>query len=477
MKELIKLIKESPELFTDILDSIKDAIYISDSEGKTLWLNTASERMCRLPKNKIIGRNVKDLEKEGVYSPSVTRMALEANKNVSTVQIVNEGRKYIATGHLVKNEKGKVILAVAHSRDITEAVKNTTKLQETEGLLKRYTEEIRKQSTIAIKQTSSYWKRKSKSYENVEKLIPKIANVDTTAMIIGETGTGKSMTAEKIHLLSKRKSGPFMQINCASLPPDLLESELFGYERGSFTGAASQGKGGLIQAAEKGTLFLDEIGELPLYLQAKLLYFFQSKKYLPIGARKYQYADVRIITATNRNLEDMVAKGTFRSDLLHRLNILTLKLPSLRESIEDIEEMAQHFLNVFNQKYYVKKTFSKEVLNAFYKHSWPGNVRELENLIERLVILSDEQIEGKDLKQHMIQQSRGIGVINSINYTSMTNLIEEIEKNMIVEALEKNKSTRKAAKYLGVTQSLLMRRVKKYNIRITEDNEKKVDEY
>jgi PAS domain S-box-containing protein len=476
LRELITFLYENPKLFVDILDSIKDAIYISDSNGNTLWLNKASERMCRLPKDKIIGKNVKDLEKQGIYSPSVTRMALELNKNVSTVQIVNEGRKYIATGHLVKDEEGKVIVTVAHSRDITEAVKNTTKLHETEGLLKKYSEEIRKQSTIAIKQKSSYWKRKSKSYENAEKLMPKIANVDTTVMIIGETGTGKSMTAEKIHLLSKRKSGPFVQINCASLPESLLESELFGYEKGSFTGAASQGKSGLIQAAERGTLFLDEIGELPSYLQAKLLYFVQAKQYLPIGARKYQQADVRIITATNQNLDDMVAKGTFRSDLLHRLNVLTVKLPPLRESLEDIEELAQHFLHIFNQKYDVKKTFSKEVLNAFYKHSWPGNVRELENLIERLVILSDEQITEEDLNQHLVQQNSGISVFHAKNFSSMTNLLEETEQNLIVDALEKYKSTRKAAKFLGVTQSLLMRRVKKYNIRIAEENETKMED-
>ncbi|KAB7707189.1 PAS domain-containing protein [Bacillus aerolatus] len=473
MEKLLQLTKKKPELFTDILESIKDAIYIVDHEGTTLWMNSASEAMCRLPRKQMIGRNVRDLEREGVFNPSVSRMALEAGKNVSTVQVMDEGRKYIATGHLVKDKEGKVIVSVAHCRDITEAVKNTSKLKETEELLEKYSAEIRKLTKINPKIGDSValiLSGKSRNRVAAGEIIKKIAAVDTTALITGETGTGKSVTAEKIHLLSKRKSKPFVQINCASLPEALLESELFGYERGSFTGAASQGKAGLIQAAEQGTLFLDEIGELPLHLQTKLLHFLQSKKYLPIGAREYKYADVRIITATNRNLEDMAAEGTFRSDLFYRLNVLTVKLPPLRESIDDIEEMARYFLDIFNEKYRMNKSFSDKVVKAFHQYIWPGNVRELENLIERLVILSEKLIEEKDLPQKMIQQYRDPKAVTaSLNHTTMPDLLEEMEKNMILEALEKKKSTRKAAKYLGVTQSLLMRRVKKYNIQLVEE--------
>lgn len=476
MEKLFELSHQNPALFVDILESINDAIFISDHEGTTLWLNSASEAMFGIPKNKITGKNVRDLEKEGLFKPSVLRMALEEGKNVSTVQTVGKGRKYIATGHLVINREGKVIAAVAHLRDITDAVKNTSKLQEIEELLEKYSAQIRKltnmqQNRIGVENVNLGGKSNSRII--AKKIVEKIAAVDTTALIVGETGTGKSLTAEKIHLLSKRRNGPFVQINCASLPDSLLESELFGYEKGSFTGATSKGKTGLIKAAESGTLFLDEIGEMPLHLQTKILHFIQSKTYMPIGAREPRHADVRIIAATNRDLEQMVAESKFRSDLFYRMNILTVNIPSLRESRDDIEDLAIYFLNMFNEKYNKNKRFSNGVLKNFIHYSWPGNVRELENLIERLVILSeDEFIEEKDLpqkmmEQHMISKSPYIS-----NNATMTEILEEIEKKMIIDALETENSTRKAANFLGVTQSLLMRRVRKYNIKLVVEESK-----
>lgn len=476
LEKLFELSHQNPALFVDILESIKDAILITDHEGTTLWLNSASEEMHGIPRNKITGRNVRDLEKEGLFEPSVLRMTLEEGKNVSTVQTVGNGKKYIATGHLVKNKDGKVIAAVAHLRDITDAVKNTSKLQEIEELLEKYSAQIRKLTNMQKNSNRAEYVNfggKSKSRVSARKIIEKIAAVDTTALIVGETGTGKSLTAEKIHMLSKRKNGPFIQINCASLPDSLLESELFGYEKGSFTGATSKGKQGLIQAAETGTLFLDEIGEMPIHLQTKILHFLQSKTYMPIGAREPRYADVRIIAATNRDLEGMLAEGTFRSDLFYRLNILTVKMPALRESRDDIKDLAIYFLDLYNGKYNKSKHFSEGVLKNFLQYSWPGNVRELENLIERLVILSEDKvIEEKDLPQKMIRRNMLSSPPSHSNHATMPEILEEMEKKMIIDALEKENSTRKAAKYLGVTQSLLMRRIRKYNIQLVVEASK-----
>lgn len=470
MERLFNLFKEEPELFISILESINDAIYITDHEGTTLWINHVSETMFELPRNVIIGRNIKILENEGVFRPSVIRKALEEGKNVSVVQKVAGGRKFIATGHLVKNNEGNVIAAVAHCRDITEIVNNATKLQEIEELLEKYIAYIRqltneRENKNGVKYTHFGWQSEKRVSAN--KVIEKIAAVDKISLIMGETGTGKSLTAEQIHSLSKRRNGPFLKINCASIPESLLESELFGYEKGAFTGATSKGKPGLIQTAEGGTLFLDEIGEIPLHLQAKLLHFLQSKTYLPIGARGSKQADVRIIAATNRDLESMVAEGTFRSDLFYRINVLTVRIPALRECPKDVEELANYFLNLFNIKYNKEKYFSDGVIKIFLQYSWPGNVRELENLIERLVILSEEDlIEEKDLPQKMIQENFNSIVPSHANNASMPAILEEFEKNMIIDALKKENSTRKAAKLLGVTQSLLMRRIKKYNIQI-----------
>lgn len=466
MIELKRLNEKNPDLFFHILESIKDAIFITDHEGKTLWLNSASEEMCGVPRSEILNRNVRELEKEGLFNPSVLRMALDENKNVSTVQTVSKGRKYIATGHLVRDERGNVIVGVAHLRDITDAVHNTTKLQEVEELLEEYSKQIRKLISTRTESEKNIFET-DQIHLIPEQMLRKIASVDTTVLIEGGTGTGKTLTAKQIHLLSDRKNGPFVQINCAALPDSLFESELFGYEKGSFTGATSKGKAGLIKTAESGTLFLDEIGEIPLHLQSKLLHFLQSKTYLPIGARNLESSDIRIIAATNRNLEEMVEEGKFRSDLYYRMNVLKVSIPPLRESKNKIERFAHHFLAKFNEQYQTNKRFSDEVLDRFLAYSWPGNIRELENLIERLVILSDkEYIEAKDLPQKMIEQDREVNTPYLTSDTTMPEVLEEMEKQMIIDALKKEKSTRKAAERLGVTQSLLMRRLKKYNIKL-----------
>lgn len=469
MKDLLKLSDNHPKLFIDMLESLKDSFYISDHEGTTLWMNSVSEAMCCLPRNEIIGRNVRDLEKEGVFNPSVSRLALEAGKNVSTVQEMNNGRKYITSGHLIKDESGKIIAVVAHCRDITEVVKNTSKLKEIEELLEKYSLEIRKLTEAsAKKQGKSTFIIGGNSPNRVDaaSIIEKIAAVDTTALITGETGTGKSLAAERIHQLSKRNQGPFVHVNCASLPEALLESELFGYEEGAFTGAISKGKDGLIKTAESGTLFLDEIGELPLQLQTKILHFLQSKTYMPIGGRRAKKADVRIIAATNRNLEQMVGEGHFRTDLFYRLNVLSVQMPPLRDSVEDLGKIALHFLDIYNVQYHKNKTFSDTVLKIFQSYSWPGNIRELENLIERLVILSEgEEITEEDLPQKMIERRTAEGLAVPEEAT-LFEALEAVEKQMIIDALEREQSTRKAAKCLGVSQSLIMRRVKKYNIKL-----------
>ncbi|PWW31373.1 PAS domain S-box-containing protein [Cytobacillus oceanisediminis] len=472
MEQLLKLANQRPNFFTDILNSINDAIYITDKNGVTLWVNHISEVITQVPREKLIGRNVRDLEKERVFSPSVTRLAAEANSNVSTVQEVRDGRKFIATGHLVKDEKGEVIAIVAHCRDITEAVKTSSKLRDTEELLEKYSQELRKLK-IPLHTSDLPAKKELILHPSTEDLIGKIAKVNTTALITGETGTGKSATAERIHLLSKRYNAPFIQINCASMPEQLLESELFGYKKGAFTGAHTSGKQGLIQAAEGGTLFLDEIGELPTHLQAKLLHFLQTKTYLPIGAREYVQANVRIIAATNRNLEKMTEEGSFRSDLYYRLHILAINLPPLRERKEVIKDLAFYFLDTYNQKYNVKKRMTSGVLDIFQSYHWPGNIRELENLMERLVILCDQTIDEKDLPQKMMENLHLPDYRKQTDpYNSMPELLENIERNMILDALKKEKSTRKAAQKLGVTQSLLMRRVRKYGIDVHAESAK-----
>lgn len=440
---------------------INDGIYISDQKGNTLWLNKASEKILNKRKDEIIGRNVIDLEREGIMKPSVTRMVLENRNTITTVQTSSNGRKYLVTGHMITVSGEKLI--VVHSRDITEAVRTSTQLGETEQLLKRYSEEIRLMKLRENKAlTNQNLIGKSSIFRQLLEFIEKVAGVDTTVLITGETGVGKNVIAEQIHKLSSRHQKPFVHINCGAIPESLFESELFGYKKGAFTGALNSGKIGLVQMADGGTMFLDEISELPIHLQYKLLQLLQNKSYLPVGDTKVRTADIRIIAATNRDLLEMAKEGTFRLDLYYRLNVLPIHVPSVRERQEDIFPLLYHFLKKFNQMHSKNRRFSPELLDVLQNYEWPGNIREMENLIERLVITSKEdEISIEDLPEKMKKNRSQLKQFLKEG-ESLTEALERIEKNIILEAYQTYQTTRKTAEMLGVTQSLLMRRLKKY---------------
>lgn len=455
------------ELYEEILNKLADGIYISDREGITLWVNKASAAMCHIPQAELVGRSVWELEKEGIFNPSVTRMALEAGKTISTVQSMKNGRKFLVTGHLIHNKQGEIELVVAQSRDITEAVRTTSQLEETEMLLRRYSQEILSMKLENRKEHLSHpIVGRSKSYLTLLDLINKVAEVDTTVSITGETGVGKSVIAKRIHQLSQRHDKPFLQINCGALPESLIESELFGYKKGAFTGANTEGKVGLVKMADKGTLFLDEIGELPLHLQSKILQLLQEKTFIPLGDTQLQTVDVRIIAATNRNLADMIDEKTFRADLYYRLNILPIHVPPLRERQEDLLPLLYHYLNKCNERYSKNRSLSPEFLQILQNYDWPGNIRELENLIERLVITATkDHISIEDLPERIRRAKPGeASHFIILPGESLSEMVERIEKEIIEHSYNRYRSTRKVSKSLGITQSSLMRRLKKYQI-------------
>lgn len=450
-----------------ILDALMDPIYITDSKGNTIWLNTAGEKEFG-SKERLIGKNVKELEKSGFFKPSVNRQTLESGKSISLVQTINEDKKFLVTGHLVKDEKGEIIYSVAHGRDITNTFHKSFQLKETEALLKHYSHEVRKliidndDNLQEVKLTG-----KSPMFTSLVEKLNVISSVDTTVLITGETGVGKSLIAKHIHHLSNRSDGPFIQINCSSIPHALIESELFGYTPGSFTGANKAGKSGLVAMAETGTLFLDEIGELPLDLQSKILHLIQEKSYMPIGDTKWRQANVRIIAATNRNLEEMIEANEFRTDLFYRLNVLPVNVPALRDRLEDIGYLINHFLMKFNSVHHRKKDISLEAITALESYQWPGNIRELENLIERLVILSpNREIEVKDLPDYIKTAEKMSFSLSLASNKDMPNMVKELETALIIEAHKQHKTTRKMASALGITQSSLVRRIYKYEIKL-----------
>ncbi|MGE5701063.1 MAG: sigma-54 interaction domain-containing protein [Clostridia bacterium] len=449
----------------NILNALADGIYISDADGTTLWLNDACENLCGYPKAELIGRNVAELEAIGIFNPSIARLVKETGKTTTAIQQVNNRSRFLVTGYLIHDEQGNPELIVGHARDITEAVRTSSQLEETEALLKRYSQEIEMMRRQVQNNTANTLVGSSRSYQSLLELLKKVAVVDTTLLINGETGVGKTFHAEHIHRLSDRCNGPFIHVNCSAIPEALIESELFGYQKGAFTGASQTGKIGLVKMAEKGTLFLDEISELPYHLQSKLLSLLQNKTYLPIGDTKTRIADVRIIAATNANLLDLVKAGKFRQDLYYRLNVLPIVVPPLRERREDIFPLLYFHLQAFNDKHHQERKFAPEVLDVLQQYDWPGNVRELENMVERLVITArDDEIVIADLPEELRSISMNVELRSLGTGLSLTERLEQIEAELIQQSLHQHKSSRKTAAALGITQSLLMRRVKKYGL-------------
>jgi len=297
---------------------------------------------------------------------------------------------------------------------------------------------------------------KSKSMKDIFMLIRKVAPLDSTVLITGESGTGKDLIAKSIHYQSRRKDNNFVSINCASIPETLLESELFGFKRGAFTGAVNDSKG-LFKEANKGTLFLDEIGEMPVSLQAKLLRALQDKKIRPLGSSEETDVDVRIIAASNHNLRKRIKKGYFREDLFYRLNVISIEIPPLRERQEDIPLLLNHFISEYNKKLNKNiEGIEKEVLDLFYNYDWPGNVREMEHLIERMLILEEgDKLTTENLPSHfkekLTQKTEDIPLIKDNNF-NLEDYIDNLKSKIIKKALTQTKGNKKkAAKILGIS--------------------------
>jgi len=297
--------------------------------------------------------------------------------------------------------------------------------------------------------------------QDVFEAVHRVAPTKATVLLRGESGTGKELIAKAIHYMSPRSKGPFIKFNCASIPEGLLESELFGHEKGAFTGAISARKG-KFELANRGTIFLDEVGDLPITLQPKILRVLQEREFEPVGSEKTQKVDVRIITATSRNLENLVSKSGFREDLYYRLNVIPIFLPSLREREEDVRLLIDYFLKHFNRENARTVKFDKSALQVFMTYEWPGNVRELENTIERLVIMSASNA----ITAAELPESLSIRRLKApAKSMSLTSDIEEIEKANIIDALEKSEWVQaKAAKLLGLTPRQIGYKIKKYGI-------------
>lgn len=453
----IKKLQSELGIFTKVIEEMNDGIYITDGKAKTLLVNKSYERISGTSRELFLGKTMMQIISEKLIDKSVTLEVLKQKKEVTMDQILNNGKKVLITGTPIYSDDGKLDLVVTVVRDIT----TLNKLQEALHIKQMEIDKLK----LFIGENNGLIYR-SELMKNIIKRAEKCSNYDTTILITGETGVGKDMVAKFIHRNGNRKNKVFMEINCAAIPPTLLESELFGYEKGAFTGALKQGKKGIFELANNGTIFLDEISEMPLSLQAKLLKVIQDKKIYKIGGDKNIPIDVKIITASNKNLEEMVVMKRFRSDLYYRLNVIPINIPPLRERKEDILPLIDYFLENMIKSYGEEKKFDEKAMKILYEYSYPGNIRELKNLVERAYILSiDSIITDEDLPSELKTEiENSIEISEKYKGFSLMQAINNLERELIKDALEKTNTNKEAAKLLGVEASTFTRKRQKYSL-------------
>ncbi|EON4223862.1 sigma 54-interacting transcriptional regulator [Escherichia coli] len=430
------------KIFATMIDNMDQGVLVVDDENRVQFVNQTALKTLGVVQNNIIGKPVR-------FRP----LTFESNFTHGHMQhIVSwDDKSELIIGQLHNIQGRQLFLMAFHQSHTSFSVANAPDEPHIEQLV-----------------------GECRVMRQLKRLISRIAPSPSSVMVVGESGTGKEVVARAIHKLSGRRNKPFIAINCAAIPEQLLESELFGYVKGAFTGASANGKTGLIQAASTGTLFLDEIGDMPLMLQAKLLRAIEAREILPIGASSPIQVDIRIISATNQNLAQFISEGKFREDLFYRLNVIPITLPPLRERQEDIELLVHYFLHLHTRRLgSVYPGIAPDVVEILRKHRWPGNLRELSNLMEYLVnvVPSGEVIDSTLLPPNLL--NNGTTEQSDVTEVSEAHLalddaggtaLEEMEKQMIREALSRHNSKKEVADELGIGIATLYRKIKKYEL-------------
>ncbi len=439
----------SNEDLWEIVDHLHDEIMVYDHAYHLVYVNQAAQRHYGIPAEELMGAHFSQLD-ETYWGNSTLPEVYEKKKMVAKRQITNLGLDIITISVPIFDENGEIKYVAQNVNDIY----NYTKIGKAE---EEFLEITNGQS-----EAQEQFLYASESMKTVMELIQKIKNVKTPCLILGETGTGKTYLAKYMHQQSIRKDKPFVAVNCACMNPNLIESELFGYKKGAFSGASTTGKKGIVELADGGTLFLDEISEIPYDLQGKLLSFIQDQEFMALGSEKKQAVDVKIIAATNRSLADMVKAKTFREDLYYRLNTFEVTIPPLRERKEDVELLVRHYLEQYNETYFRNHTLTEEAMRILKNYKWPGNIRELSHVMEKAVILTN----GKEI--HTVNLPKMIFDIGeskeniSVGQKTLQEALEEVERKMVQEAYRQHGSSVKVAQALGVSQPTAYRLIKKY---------------
>lgn len=445
-------LKKDDQMLNTALDHCVDSFHLTDGQGIVLRVNRAFCQRTNVTREEVEGRSVEEAVRRGLYKPAMTYVVAREKRQITYLQEGPYGGPTITTMTPILDQEGQVEYIVSNARFLAEL-----------DALQRYYKECsaKKQEQPQEAQPMLFH---APAMKQMWELAAHVAASDSSILITGETGTGKSFLARQIHAHSPRSKRRFVEINCAAIPESLMESELFGYTDGAFTGARRQGKKGLIELADKGTLFLDEIGDMPLALQAKLLQVLQNRTITRIGGEREIPVDLRLITATNQDLETLIDGGKFRRELYYRINVIPLEIPPLRRRREDIPVLLESFLHKFNEKYHSTIIISNDALARLQQYPWPGNVRELENMVERLVVTNRKGIvEEEDLPNTILLNTASQLETVSVNrILPLREALEEVERQLVREAYERYGSSYKVAQALEISQSSANRKISKY---------------
>ncbi len=471
MEQLEKFFRDKPEfLLRKLIGSSFDGVTIANSKGQTIWYNQSFLQMSGLLPSQLDNYTAQELIENGWMADSASNEAISKGTTITKSVKYSTGVEALISATPIFDDDGKLIYTFQNVRDITELNKLKHKLDETYALTESYRQTL--QEVQQTKEKNNQIIFQSALMEKIIVLAHKFSKVDTPVLILGESGAGKDVLANYIHSISPRtNNGPFVKINCGAIPEHLLESELFGYETGAFSGANKGGKAGLFEVANGGTIFLDEIGEMPLSLQVKLLGVLQDLKIQRVGGTKQIPIDVRVIAATNADLEKMIREKQFRQDLYFRLNVLSITIPPLRERPDDIIVLIEHFIQMFNEKHQIHKSFSPNTIKLFLSYDWPGNIRELKNLVERLMIISDGNIVDETFVPANIHQKISNSNVHSIeapieetSSLSLKNIMDEYEKKILSHYLAKYRPMKHCSDVLGIDLTTLARKKKRHKL-------------
>ena len=460
----IRLLKEMTRERDAIIDSSSDGLFVCDGHATVIRMNPASERIHQTKAEAVVGKNMVDLIDEGFIDRSAALEAVETKTVVNLLQ-KKGNRKLISTATPVLNDAGEIIRVVVSEQDITQ-FENLQRQLEQEQEIKHQLQHQLVEMQQDILNTHEIIARSGNMVKALQRAL-KASKVDSSILITGESGVGKGVIANLIHKSSSRAEKPLIRINCGAIPETLIESELFGYEKGAFTGAQANGKLGHLELADCGTLFLDEIAELPLASQVKLLRFLENGRLTRLGGTQSRFVDARIIAATHRDLKKMVEQGTFRHDLFYRLKVIPITIPPLRERRECLLPLLRHYVDTFARKIGSAKRLSQAAIDALMAYMYPGNVRELMNICEQVVVMSEmEIIDRQDLPRDVIAQTMEGGEDWGFWPPQMTldQVLGSVERAFLRDALTTHKKQSKIAKALGISQPTVARRMKKYGL-------------